>query len=33
MSLQVLDTEHGTQGFYIDITPLARTVRVIIDER
>merc|ERR1712032_796798 len=31
--LQVLETEHGTQGFYIDVTPVHRSVRVIIDER
>jgi len=31
--LQVLETEHGTQGFYIDISPVHRSVRVIIDER
>ena len=32
-SMQVLETEHGTQGFYIDVTPVHRSVRVIIDER
>lgn len=31
--MQVLETEHGTQGFYIDVTPVHRSVRVIIDER
>jgi len=31
--IQVLETEHGTQGFYIDVTPVHRSVRVIIDER
>merc|ERR1712112_363733 len=30
---QVLETEHGTQGFYIDITPVHRSIRVIIEER
>ena len=29
----MLETEHGTQGFYIDVTPVHRSVRVIIDER
>ena len=33
MIMQVLETEHGTQGFYIDISPVHRSVRVIIDER
>ena len=31
--IQILETEHGTQGFYVEITPALRTVRVIIDHR
>jgi hypothetical protein len=31
--MQILETEHGTQGFYLDITPVHRSIRVIIDQR